>query len=43
MLQAKGLVIDEAPAIVEELVIAGDETPEAETKTPAKKIKAKKE
>jgi len=43
MLQAKGLVIDEEPAIVEELVIAGEKTPVTETKAPAKKAKAKKE
>ena len=43
MLQAKGLVIDEAPAVVEELIIAGEEAPVTETKAPAKKAKAKKE
>jgi hypothetical protein len=49
MLQAKGLVTDEVPAVAEEtqaaeeLVAVAEEVPVAETKAPAKKAKAKKE
>ena len=49
MLQAKGLVTDEVPAVAEEtqaaeeLVALAEEVPVAETKAPAKKAKAKKE
>ncbi|TDD77457.1 DUF5606 family protein [Flavobacterium caseinilyticum] len=45
MLQAKGLVTDEAPtaAVAEEVAAVVEETPEAEVKAPAKKAKAKKE
>jgi hypothetical protein len=47
MLQAKGLVTDEAPAVeepvAEEVLAVAGETPVAEVKAPAKKVKAKKE
>ena len=45
MLQAKGLVTDEAPAdaAADEVVAVANETPEAEVKAPAKKAKATKE
>lgn len=47
MLQAKGLIKDEAPAeetpVAEELVAVAEEVPLAEVKAPAKKAKAKKE
>lgn len=45
MLQAKGLITDEAPAaaVEEEVVAVAEETPAAEVKAPAKKAKAKKE
>ena len=45
MLQAKGLITDEAPAaaVTEEVGAVAEETPAAEVKAPAKKAKAKKE
>ncbi|RBN50821.1 DUF5606 family protein [Flavobacterium psychrolimnae] len=45
MLQAKGLVTDEVQdaAVTEEVAAVAEETPEAEVKAPAKKVKAKKE
>ncbi|MFV8369305.1 DUF5606 domain-containing protein [Flavobacterium sp. LB2R40] len=45
MLQAKGLITDEAPtdAVTEELAAVAEETPAPEVKVPAKKAKAKKE
>ena len=45
MLQAKGLVTDEAPAaaVTEEVAAVAEETPVAEVEAPAKKAKAKKE
>jgi transcriptional regulator len=42
-LQAKGLVTDDAPAVNEELVVAGEEAPITETKAPTKTAEAKKE
>lgn len=42
-LQAKGLVTDDAPAVNEELVVAGEEAPITETKSPTKTAEAKKE
>ncbi|RTY98756.1 hypothetical protein EKM02_11335 [Flavobacterium sp. RSP49] len=43
MLQAKGLVTDEAPAAAVTEEVATEETPVAEVNAPAKKAKAKKE
>ncbi|RTY68236.1 hypothetical protein EKM05_07495 [Flavobacterium sp. GSP27] len=43
MLQAKGLVTDEAPAAAVTEEVAAEETPVAEVNAPAKKAKAKKE
>ena len=43
MLQAKGLVTDEAPAAAVTEEVAAEETPVAEINAPAKKAKAKKE
>jgi len=45
MLQAKGLIVDAVPtpAVADEVVSSLDEIPATEVKTPAKKVKAKKE
>ena len=43
MLQAKGLVTDEAPAAAVTEEVAAEETPVAEVNAPAKKAKTKKE
>ncbi|RTY82954.1 hypothetical protein EKL97_05205 [Flavobacterium sp. LS1P28] len=43
MLQAKGLVTDEAPAAAVTEEVTAEETPVAEVNAPAKKAKAKKE
>jgi hypothetical protein len=42
-LQAKGLLVDEAPAVAEEAAPVTEEVVEEKTKAPAKKAKAKKE
>ena len=42
-LQAKGLLVDEAPAVAEETAPVAEEEVVAEKKAPAKKAKAKKE
>jgi hypothetical protein len=42
MLQAKGLIVDEAPVAAETTTTSEEEVTTPETKAPAKKVKAKK-